>query len=138
MKVQQNVLENLKQQLIEQISNNEVSVLLSSDYQEERIPFMVILGFDSHEVINVGLKDYRLHLKIIVDFFIEDDREGYFFKQTKDQIEEYIEKKYLLTRNNFDKLDQSIVGFFLEDAKNFVTDESNRAELYYQLISSSD
>lgn len=113
-------------------------VLKASDYQDERIPFMVIVGIDEYQVINVGCKDYRLTLKVVIDFFIEDDKEGYFFNQTRDQIEKYMEDNYLLTRNKLTNIEESIVGCFLEEEKNFVTDESNRAEIYYELISSSD
>ena len=90
MQLEENILEALKEQLIEEISNENVMVLKSSDYQDERIPFMVILGIDNYEVVNVGLKDYKLTLKIIIDFFIEDDREGFFQKQTRDQIQDYM------------------------------------------------
>ena len=78
---------------------------MSSDYQEERIPFMVILGIDSYDVINVGLKDYNIHLKIIIDFFIEDDKEGFFYNQVKNQVEHYIEENYLLTRKKLTNID---------------------------------
>lgn len=138
MQLEENILEALKEQLIEEISNENVRVLKSSDYQEERIPFMVILGIDGFEVVNVGLKDYKLTLKIIIDFFIEDDKEGYFQKQTRDQIYDYMQRNYLLTRNKLQNIDESIVGCFLDDVKNFITDESNRTEIYYTLISSSD
>lgn len=138
MKLQDNILESLKEQFTDLISNENVMVLKASDYQDERIPFMVIVGIDEYQVINVGCKDYRLTLKVVIDFFIEDDKEGYFFNQTRDQIEKYMEDNYLLTRNKLTNIEESIVGCFLEEEKNFVTDESNRAEIYYELISSSD
>ena len=83
MKLQDNILESLKEQFTDLISNENVMVLKASDYQDERIPFMVIVGIDEYQVINVGCKDYRLTLKVVIDFFIEDDKEGYFFNQTR-------------------------------------------------------
>ena len=138
MKLQENILDSLKEQITNTITNQKVRVLKTSEYQEDRIPFMVILGIDSYDVINVGLKDYKITLKIIIDFFIEDDKEGYFYKQTCDQIQDYMQSNYLLTRTKLSNIDQSIVGCFLDDIKHFVTDESNRTEIYYTLISSSD
>ena len=138
MKIEQDILEALKEQLTNVVTNSNVNVSLSKDYQEERDPFMVVLSIPSFQVINVGLKDYKIILKIIVDFFIEDDKEGYFYNEAKDQIQEYIENEYLLTRTKLQNIHESIVGMFLEDVKEFVTETSNRCEMYYSLISSSD
>lgn len=141
MQIQEDILNSLKTQLVETISNNDVMVLKTSEYQQERVPFMVIVGIDGYEIFSnahVGLKDYRITLKIIVDFFIEDDKEGYIFKQTCNQIQNFMQENYLLTRMNLTNIHESIVGCFLDDVKHFVTDESNRTEIYYQLISSSD
>lgn len=138
MKIEQDILESLKEQITNIVTNSNVNVSLSKDYQEQRDPFMVVLSISSFDVINVGLKDYKIILKIIVDFFIDKDRQGYFFNQTKDQIQEYLEKEYLLTRKKLQNIHQSIVGMFLEDVKYFTTDSSNRCEMYYSLISTSD
>lgn len=141
MQIQEDILDSLKTKLTNAISNSKVKVLKTSEYQQERVPFMVIVGIDGYEIFNnmhVGLKDYRITLKIIIDFFIEDDKEGYFFKQTCNQIQNFMQENYLLTRMKLTDIHESIVGCFLDDVKHFVTDESNRTEIYYQLVSSSD
>ena len=141
MQIQEDILNSLKTQIKNAVTNDNVMVLKTSEYQQEREPFMVIIGIDGYELFgnaHVGLKDYRITLKIIVDFFIEDDKEGYFFKQTCNQIQNFMQENYLLTRMKLTDIHESIVGCFLDDVKHFVTDESNRTEIYYTLISSSD
>lgn len=138
MQIEQEILESLKEQLTNVVTNNNVCVITSKDYQEQRDPFMVVLGIPSFQVVNVGLKDYKITLKIIVDFFIDNDKEGYFFNETRDQVQDYLEKEYLLTRNKLTNIHESIVGMFLDDVKCFTTQSSNRCEMYYSLISTSD
>lgn len=138
MQIEQEILGSLKEQLTNVVTNKKVCVITSKNYQEKRKPYMVVLDIPSFQVVNVGLKDYKITLKIIVDFFIDDDKEGYFFNETRDQIQDYLEKEYLLTRKKLTNIHESIVGMFLDDVKCFVTQSSNRCEMYYSLISTSD
>ena len=108
MKIEQDILEALKEQLTTVVTNNKVNVALAKDFQEERDPFMVVLKIDSFQVINVGLKDYKIILKIVVDFFIDDDEEGHFFNETRDQIQQYLENEYLLTRTKLQNIHQKM------------------------------
>ena len=61
-----------------------------------------------------------MHLKILIDFYIADDKAADKFNQTKETICNWVEE-YLLNKNKLPELDEAIVGLFLEGQENGLT-----------------
>ena len=53
----------------------------SSDFTDDRIPFMVVVGVESVTQVYPSLPDYELKLNILVDTFITDDEGGEKFNK---------------------------------------------------------
>lgn len=120
---------------INEITDDDVAVMNSKDFEEDREPFIVAVGITSVENINPLLPDYRMHLKILIDFFIAEDKSAHKFNQTKDTICGWVEE-YLLNKNKLSELDEAIVGLFLEGQENNLTQSSNQTALRLQVITS--
>lgn len=138
MKYEEIILNNLKTIITNQIKDKKVKVALNTDFEDQREPYMVAIGCSSIENMNPHLMDYRFTIKIVIDFFIEDDKEGYFFKKTRDQLYEYIQKHFILTRNNLSQIEEGIVYCGLDNYENMLTESSNRCQIYLQLVGSWD
>lgn len=120
---------------INQITDDNVFVSNSTDFSEERAPYTVTVRMTGVENINPLLPDYRMHLKILIDFYIADDEGGYKFNKTKETICNWVEE-YLLNKQKLPELDEAIVGLFLEGQDNGLTQTSNQTALRLQVITS--
>lgn len=134
MKEEEQIIETFVEKLNE-ITDDDVIVINSKDFEEDREPFIVAVGITSVENINPLLPDYRMHLKILIDFFITEDKVGHKFNQTKETICNWVEQ-YLLNKNKLPELDEAIVGLFLEGQENNLTQSSNQTILRLQVITS--
>lgn len=134
MKEEEQIIETFVEKLNE-ITDDDVIVINSKDFEEDREPFIVAVGITSVENINPLLPDYRMHLKILIDFFITEDKVGHKFNQTKETICNWVEQ-YLLNKNKLPELDEAIVGLFLEGQENNLTQSSNQTTLRLQVITS--
>lgn len=134
MKEEEHIIQTFVDKL-NQITGDDVAVINSKDFEEDREPFVVAVGITSVENINPLLPDYRMHLKILIDFFIAEDKVGHRFNQTKETICDWVEE-YLLNKNKLPELDGAIVGLFLEGQENNLTQTSNQTVLRLQVITS--
>ena len=134
MKEEEQIIQTFIEKLI-QITDDEVAVINSKDFTDDRGHSTVAVGITSVENINPLLPDYRMHLKILIDFFIADDKAADKFNQTKETICNWVEE-YLLNKNKLPELDQAIVGLFLEGQDNGLTQSSYQTALRLQVITS--
>ena len=138
MEQEDTIIENLMKQLETVISNKKVKINKLKDYKEERGEKQVVVGITSVTNHNFGLMDYDFTLRILIDFFIKDDTEGYFFNETKKKVFDFIQKHYLLTRANYADLEQGIVCVVLEDKLDNKTESSQQCYIDLKLIGSWD
>ena len=134
MKEEEQIIQTFVEK-INQITNNDVVVIDSKNFEEDRDPFVVAIGITGVENINPLLPDYRMHLKILIDFYIADDKGGYNFNQAKETICDWVEG-YLLDKTKLHQLGDEIVGLFLEGQENNLTQNSNQTILKLQVITS--
>lgn len=137
MAYQDEILETFKTNLENNVTNKKVRVATSLQNDEQRKPFAVVVSIGQVVNINPMLDDYQFIVDILIDFFIKDDEEGYYYKQTRDEIIEYL-KVYL---NDKTKLEQffgndNIVGLFLNDCRNQVSEGSNQTLIQLRVIGS--
>ena len=138
MAYQDEILETFKTNLENNITNKKVRVATSLQNDEQRKPFGVVISIGQVVNINPMLDDYQFIVDILIDFFIKDDLEGHFWEQTKDEIWDFIEEEYLLTRMKLTNIEEGIVGCFLDDKVNTSNDVSNREIITLQLVMSKD
>lgn len=130
------LVDHLVQKIKDQVSQN-VQVLSNSDFTEERKDNVVVIGINNTVQAHPFVPAYQYSLQIIVDCFIDGDKEGYFFNQIKEQIMDYLEP-YVMDKTKLDELFNPIpiVGFFLEGVSNSVTEESNKAIIGFRVVAS--
>lgn len=104
-----------------------VQVIASSDFTEERQDNVVVVGITNSTQVNVGLPDYEYAVQIIIDCFIDGDKQAYKFNQIKGKVLDYLET-YIMDRRRLGELfeDIPVVGFFLDGISNNVTQDSNK------------
>lgn len=134
MKEEEQIIQTFVEK-INQITDDDVNVINSKDYTDDRGPCTVAIGITSVENINPLLPDYRMHLKILIDFFIADDRASADFNETKETICNWVEE-YLIDKRRLPELDEAIVGLFLEGQDNNQTQSSYQTALRLQVITS--
>ena len=134
MKEEEQIIETFVEK-INQITDDDVSVINSKNFEDERDPFVVAVGITSVENINPLLPDYRMHLKILIDCFIANDKGGYKFNKTKKDICDWVED-YLLNKSKLYQLGEGIVGLFLQGQENNLTQSSNQTIVRLQVITS--
>lgn len=134
MKEEEQIIQTFVEK-INQITDDDVVVINSKDFEDDREPFVVAVGITGVENINPLLPDYRMHLKILIDFYIADDKGAYKFNKTKETICDWVEE-YLLNKGKLPELDEAIVGLFLEGQDNNLTQNSNQTALRLQVITS--
>lgn len=120
---------------IKDIIDDNVQVIASSDFDEERKDFVVVVGINNTTQVNVGLPDYEYNLQVIIDCFIDSDKQGYIYNQVKSQVLDYLET-YVMDRTKLPELfDQiPVVGFFLDGITNSVTEDSNKCIINFRVI----
>lgn len=134
----ENELIELLVEKINQATSDDVMVIKTTDYTEERNDYMVAIGVS--QVVpahpdNPMLPDYQYTLGILVDCFITDDKEGYKFEKTKQEVTAFLEP-YLKDRTKLEELfeDIPVVGFFLTGLDNSSNEESNKALLTFRVV----
>ena len=138
MEQEDTIIENIIEQLKTVVTDKDVKVVKSKDFTEDRGKYMVVVSIEGVQNVNPLLKDYKFLLKIMVDFFIKDDPEGYDFKKTEKEIWNFMQSEYLVTRMNLTNIEEGIVGCFLDDKIEAIDETSNVAYLTYNLIGSWD
>lgn len=130
------LVDHLVNKIKDQVSQN-VQVIAASDFTEERKDYVVVVGINNTVQAHPFVPAYQYNLEIIVDCFIDSDKEGYIYNQVKDQILGYLEP-YIMDKNKLGELFDPIpiVGFFLEGVSNSTTDQSNKAIIGFRVVAS--
>ena len=130
----------LVQKLVEkldEITADDVTVIASKEQNEQRDSNMVVVGVTNVDNVNPTLPDYDFSVRILVDSFIEDDKDGYKHDQIVEAVETYLET-YLDDQKRLAELfdDIPIVGMFLRGISNSANNESNQTFIELQVIGS--
>lgn len=122
---------------IDENTNQNVRVISARDYTEQRKEIMVVVGIDNVSNVNPMLPDYEYTVNILVDAFIENDREGFKFQTAKQEVLDYLQT-FLMDKTKLPQLFEGfpVVGMFLSGISNSTTDESNRTNITLQVIAS--
>ena len=92
---------NLMVQKIDEATDDVVDVISTDDYTEERTDYMVAIGITETQQASHGnpfLPDYEYTLNILIDCFISNDKEGYQFEKTKNEVLDFLEP-YIMDRS---------------------------------------
>lgn len=131
---------DLIQMLVEKLdaaTDEKVQVIANSDFTEERREFVVVVGIPNTVQMNFGLPDYQYTVQVIVDCFIDADKEGFFFNQTKNQVLDYLEP-FIMNQKRLGELfeDIPVVGLLFDGVSNSVTQDSNKCIIQFRLVAS--
>lgn len=133
---------NLFVDALDKATDQNVTVISARDYTDDRTDRMVVVGVSNTAPVhadNPMLPDYDYTVDILIDCFIDNDKEGYFFRQTTyqvlDKLDTYFKNQVLLPQlfNDF-----PVVGMFLIGISNSTTEESNQTRVSVQVIASFD
>ena len=124
-------------QKIDEHTSENVRVISSDDYTEEREDYMIAIGITNTNQVNPFLPDYEYTLNILIDCFISNDKQGYQFEQTKKEVLDYLEP-FIMDRTRLGQLFEAIpvVGFFLNGITNTTSTQSNKSIISFQVIAS--
>lgn len=126
------------QKVIDLLGDIEDATVISAfDFSDERTPYMVVVGIEKTEIVNVGLPDYKYTLNITIDSFIEDDPQGEIFDSVLSTVEEKINKfifREVSLKSAFQEI--PIVGWINSEIDISISSDSNRAVLTSELIAS--
>lgn len=139
----QNTIDKEKQvvellvQKINQQTNNDIQVIAGTDFTEERGPFIVVVAITSSTQVNFGLPDYEYNIQINVDCFIDEDKEGFIFNRTKNEVLNYLET-FIMDQSRLAELfdDIPIVGLLYDGNSTSVTQSSNKCMIQLRAIAS--
>lgn len=115
----------------------EVKIIESDDFSEERESNMVVVGIDNIEQVNISLLDYKYTLNITIDTFIADDAEGILFDNTVKGVEEKLNKlinRHIPIKDVFEEI--PVVGLINLAINYSITSESNRAVITSDVFAS--
>ena len=124
-------------QKVDEATDQNVKVISTDDYTEEREDYMVAIGITNTNQVNPFLPDYQYTLNILIDCFIDNDKQGYQFEKTKKEVLNYFED-YLMDKTRLGQLfeDIPVVGFFLNGISNSTSQQSNKSVISFQVIAS--
>lgn len=115
----------------------DVQLLKSHDYTDERQDSVIVVGIESCEKMHPFCPDYRYDVTISVDSFIEPDTSGEKYrsicKAVSDKLD-YITQNQHLLPTYFG--DVNVVYFVFKNFADAVMDESNRCDYHCELIAS--
>ena len=130
-------LVELMVQKIDEATDQNVKVICTDDYTEEREDYMVAIGITNTNQVNPFLPDYQYTLNILIDCFINNDKQGYYFEKTKKEVLNFLQP-YIMDKTRLGQLfeDIPVVGFFLNGINNTTTEQSNKSIISFQVIAS--
>ena len=128
---------NLLVQKIDEVTDDNVMVISTDDYTEERQDYMVAIGITNTVQMNQFLPDYDYTVNILIDCFIDNDKEGYQFEKTKSEVLSYLED-YIMDKTRLGELFETIpvVGFFLNGITNTTSTQSNKSIISLRVVAS--
>lgn len=127
-------------QKIDEATDQNVKVICTDDYTEERSDYMIAIGITNTVQChpqNPFLPDYEYTLNILIDCFIANDKEGFFFEKTKSEVLDFLEP-YIMDRSKLGELFEEIpvVGFILNGISNTTSEQSNKCIVSFRVIAS--
>lgn len=133
---QQDLIDIIVQRIKENTGNN-VTVIPIRDYTDERDQNMIVVGISNTTNVNPTLPDYDYTVDILIDCFLDEDKQGYFFQQIKNEVLDYLEK-YLMNQQLIPQMFPNfpVVGLFLNSITNATDDQSNQCTISLQVIAS--
>lgn len=139
MAYQDDIRETFKNNLTKVVTNENVRVATVLQNVEERPPFAVVVRIVDIKNVNPLLDDYQFTVQILIDFYIKDDKDGFFFQQTREQITDYL-RIYLKDKTKLPEFfgNENIVGMFLDSEDNNITETSNQTFIILKVIGSWD
>lgn len=139
MAYQDDIRETFKENLQNIVTNSNVRVSTVLEQMEERPPFAVVVKVLDVKNVNPLLDDYQFTVQILIDFYIKDDKEGFFFTQTRQQITDYL-RIYSKDKSKLPQFfgNENIVGMFLDESVNNITESSHQCFIILRVIGSWD
>lgn len=124
-------------QKIDEATDENVMVISTDDYTEERQDYMVAIGITNTVQMNQFLPDYNYTVNILIDCYIDNDKEGYQFEKTKSEVLSYLEP-FVMDKTRLGELFEPIpvVGFFLNGITNTTSTQSNKSIISFSVIAS--
>lgn len=124
-------------QKIDEATDENVMVISTDDYTEERQDYMVAIGITNTVQMNQFLPDYNYTVNILIDCYIDNDKEGYQFEKTKSEVLSYLEP-FIMDKTRLGELFEPIpvVGFFLNGITNTTSTQSNKSIISFSVIAS--
>ena len=122
---------------LDAVTTEDVRVIASREFSEEREENMVLVGVTNVTNVNPTLPDYDFTVQILIDNFIKGDEDGYKHDQIVAAVEDYLEI-YLNDQSRLAELfdDIPIVGMFMLSETNSATDQSHQTFIQLQVIGS--
>lgn len=122
---------------LDEVTANDVKVVSSKEFDEQRDPNMVVVGVTNVDNVNPTLPDYDFSVQILIDSFIKDDKDGYKHDQIVEAIESYLET-YFDEQSRLAEIFEEIpiVGMFLRGIRNSASEESHQTFIQLQVIGS--
>lgn len=125
---------------LDAVTSDDVRVIAEKEQLEDRASNMIAVA-----VTNVSpfhseapeVPDYNFTVRILIDSFIKDDREGYKHDQIVQTVEQYLET-YLNDQSRLSQIfdDIPIVAMFMMSEDNNSTEESNQTMISLQIVGS--
>ena len=135
-------LVNIFVEAIDNATDDEVKVIFAKDYTEKRPNRIVVVGISSCEPShpqNPMLPDYDYTVEVLVDCFIDNDKGGAKFEQTKNEVLNFLET-YFRNQSLLPELftDFPVVGMFFIGMSEATTEKSNQARIAMRVVASFD
>ncbi len=139
MAYQDDIRETFKENLEKVVTNSNVRVATVFNQDQERPSKAVVVKVLDVKNVNPFFDDYQFTVQILIDFYIKDDKEGFFFTQTRDQITDYL-RIYLKDKTKLPEFfgNDNIVGMFLDESVNNITETSHQCFIILRVIGSWD
>lgn len=114
-----------------------VTIIPAKNFENERDPYMVLVGIEEKTQIYPTTPDYEYQISILIDTFIADDTNGKKIEEIKETIEQKL-FPFVNRDKNLSEIfeDIPIVGFLSDGISDSISSESNRSELRYLIYAS--
>lgn len=135
----------LKQKQIEQkiidfikrdFQGGDLQIFNARDFTEQRQQAVFVVGIEQVSQINFGLPDYSWTFNCVLDIFIDGDRDGTRFSDYTAMLQILLNRlqKREQLKNVFG--DIPAVGYIPEAITSTITDDSNRLQIKFSIITS--
>ena len=113
----------------------EADVRLDVDFNEKRLsPYIISILEKEKQNMNAGLPDFRIKYAIILDCFIEDDKDGKMFEDYKNRIDGILSEVTDRFNDIRSYFDYPVVAAFYNGGKQGLTQTSNQFVFDLDLI----